>query len=540
MIKRSIQRSVASDWTADALGIWMWLLILTVLCGSGLRLLNLNSMIYWGDEVYSSIRIFGYTTQKIYQAVRQTVPVTALDLQKFQQFSAQPDWHHTLHSLAIEDPHITPLYFLTAHFWARLFGSSIVSLRSFSALLGVALLPAVYWLAHILFHDRRVALCSCAIVAVSPVQLLYAQEVRMYSLWVLLVILAGGTLLRAIQRRTWASWAIFGSLVSASLYTHFLSAIPLAGYGLYTIVLHSDDRALLKRFATVTSFGIFSFCPWVWIFLTRQAVEQEDGTQQPFSLIEAAKNWFSLFRRGFIDLNTTTQTSLSTAIILFAASAFCFTVVIYSLYRLRKETDTKIWLFIGLLIFGLPLTLFGESLHGVLPSRYLLPSYVGLSFAIGHLLGTRLLVRPAKPRIWATSLVTLLTIGLISCAANVQANTWWNKGFGACNPRAAQMINQASQPLVISDGTGGPFFDHALSNIISVARLTRADVQFQIGLEPNPQPINAGTYSDRFILTPSKNLREQLQAEYGDRMQPLLTLAHPYRSSNVCLWHLTD
>ena len=50
--------------------------------------------------------------------------------------------------------------------------------------------------------------------------------------------------------RSWASWLLFTVAASASLYTHFLAAIPLAGYGLYTIVLHDRDRQIQRGFFT--------------------------------------------------------------------------------------------------------------------------------------------------------------------------------------------------------------------------------------------------------------------------------------------------
>ncbi|MBE9028862.1 glycosyltransferase family 39 protein [filamentous cyanobacterium LEGE 11480] len=517
-------------------------LIASVTIGIVLRFVNLDTMIYWGDEVYSSIRIFGYTTQEIYQTVAHGQPIPATVLQQFQQVGRHHNLGDTIRTLAIEDAHITPLYFLVARLWAMLFGSSISSIRSLSALFGVALLPAVYWLGIELFKQRRIALCSTALVAIAPVQLLYAQEARMYELWVLLIVITGATLLRAIRRPSWRSWGGFSLMLSASLYSHFLAAIPLAGYGLYTVVLHYRNRPILKRFLLSSTIGILSFCPWIWVFLMRQVVEQEDGTQKPFSLIEAVKNWFSLFRRLFIDVNTTVSgSSLIAAIALVVISGFCLAIVDLAIYRLRQETPMAVWLFIGLLIFGLPMSLFGESLHGVLPSRYLLPSYVGLQLAIGYLIGSRLTHNNAVRRwIWSSSLVALVTIGLISCASNVQANTWWNKGFSECNPATAAIINQSPRPLVISDGTGGPFFDHGLSNIISLARLVKPTTQFQVTLEPNYLDLDQGNFSDRFIFTPSDNLRQWLVSQYGKNMSPVLKLTHPYRGSDICLWRLSD
>jgi uncharacterized membrane protein len=523
--------------------MYYFCIALAIGLGIVFRIAHLDRMVYWGDEVYSSIRIFGYTTQEIYQAITSHQLVAATVLQQFQQLDPDRRWAAVLHTLALEDAHVTPLYFLLGRGWASLFGSSTDSLRGLSVLCGLLLLPTVYWLAIELFQRRRIALCATALVALSPTHLVFAQEARMYSLWTLLTIACGAALLRAIRRKTWSSWLVVSCAVSASLYTHFLAIVPLLGYGLYTVVLYWPDRAIRRRLVATCGLAGLSFSPWVWVFVTRQVVVQEDGTHKPLHLGEGIKNWFGLFRRIFVDLNSSLQDSWPMAIGLISLALGCALLSIMALHRLQRETPIQTWLFVGLLTLGLPIALFSQSLYGILPSRYLLPSSVGLLLAIGYLLGSRLsLTHPAAtglPRwISASSLALLLLLGVASGNARAQASDWWNKDFSACNPAIAQQINQSAHPLIVSDGTGGPFFDYALSNIISLARLVNPGTQFQIS--PNPQPIDiaTGDFSDRFIFAPSKALRESLQATYGDRLEPIVTAPYKYRGSNVYLWKI--
>jgi uncharacterized membrane protein len=522
---------------------YFWV-VLAIGLGVIFRVSHLDRIVYWGDEVYSSIRIFGYTTTEIYQAIAPSQLVPAQILQQFQQLDPDRGLGAVLHGLVIEDAHITPLYFLLGHGWSRLFGSSIDSLRGFSVLCGLILLPAVYWLAIELFGRRRIALCATALVAISPTHLVFAQEARMYSLWTLLTITTGAALLRAIRRHTWGSWLVVSLAMSASLHTHFLAAIPLLGYAIYTIGLYRHDRPIRQRAIAAFSLAGLSFLPWVWIFVTRQVVEQEDGTNKPLNLGEGMKNWFGLFRRIFVDLNTSLQDSWPMAIVLVSLALGGAILSIIALDRLQRETPIQTWLFVGLLTLGLPIGLFSQSLHGILPSRYLLPSSVGLLLAIGYLLGSRLsLTHPPTPRwpqrwISAISLALLLLTGIASGGTHAQASNWWNKDFSDGNPAIAQRINQSAHPLIISDGSGGPFFDYALSNIISLARIVPPETQFQISTRPQPIVIAAGDFSDRFVLTPSTPLRESLQATYGDRLEPLIKLPAKYRGSNVYLWQI--
>jgi mannosyltransferase len=78
-----------------------------------------------------------------------------------------------------------PLYYWLLHFWMRLFGQSEVAVRSLSAVAAVLLVAVIYRLGARLF-DRRAGLMAAFIAAVSPFQVYYAQEARMYALLALL------------------------------------------------------------------------------------------------------------------------------------------------------------------------------------------------------------------------------------------------------------------------------------------------------------------------------------------------------------------
>jgi mannosyltransferase len=78
-----------------------------------------------------------------------------------------------------------PLYYWLLHGWMRLFGESEIAVRSISVVAGVLLVAVVYRLGTRLF-DRWVGLLAAFIAAVSPFQVYYAQEARMYVLLALL------------------------------------------------------------------------------------------------------------------------------------------------------------------------------------------------------------------------------------------------------------------------------------------------------------------------------------------------------------------
>jgi 4-amino-4-deoxy-L-arabinose transferase-like glycosyltransferase len=113
-----------------------------------------------------------------------------------------------------------PLYYTLAWAWSRLFGDGEVGLRSLSALLGTATVPAAYAAARLLV-SRRAALAVAALVTCSPLLVWYSQEARAYALLVFLSTLSILALASALIRpsaRAFGAWAAVAALALASHY----------------------------------------------------------------------------------------------------------------------------------------------------------------------------------------------------------------------------------------------------------------------------------------------------------------------------------
>jgi uncharacterized membrane protein len=86
-----------------------------------------------------------------------------------------------------DEPNHPPLYYLLLHYWP--FTGNEFSVRLPSALASTAAVVVLYLIARRLF-DQRVALASAAILAVSPLDIWYAQEARMFALATLAILVA--------------------------------------------------------------------------------------------------------------------------------------------------------------------------------------------------------------------------------------------------------------------------------------------------------------------------------------------------------------
>ncbi len=136
-----------------------------------------------------------------------------------------------------------PLYYWLLHGWVRLTGDSEVALRSLSAFADIVLIAVTYHLAGRLF-GRRVALVAGFAAAISPFQIYYAQEARMYAL---LALLGGLTVWAAVEAAKhihlegptsllrWRWLALYVMSATMGLYTHYafptvLGAVALTGW----------------------------------------------------------------------------------------------------------------------------------------------------------------------------------------------------------------------------------------------------------------------------------------------------------------------
>src|SRR4051794_25491058 len=92
-----------------------------------------------------------------------------------------------------------PLYYLLLHGWMQLFGTSEAATPALSLLFALLPIPVSFWAGAAVF-DRRAGALAAAGAAGSPFLTYYAQETRMYSLVVLLSILASASFVLAFVR----------------------------------------------------------------------------------------------------------------------------------------------------------------------------------------------------------------------------------------------------------------------------------------------------------------------------------------------------
>lgn len=124
----------------------------------------------------------------------------------------------------------SPLFVLLSHVWVNVFGVDEMATRTLSVLFGFLAVPALYRMGKEIL-GWRVGLIGMLLMALAEFQIVYAQDFRFYSLFVLLTLLSSLAYVR-FRKTQRGSTLVMYVLVSVLLfYTH--------PYGLFVIVVHN-------------------------------------------------------------------------------------------------------------------------------------------------------------------------------------------------------------------------------------------------------------------------------------------------------------
>ncbi len=158
-----------------------------------------------------------------------------------------------------------PLYYLLLALWTDVFGTSESATHALSLVFALAAVPVALWAASSLF-GRTAGWMAAALAAVNPFLTVYAQETRMYSLVILLSVVATAAFLHAFVFRRRRHVVTFGAALAVTLYTHNWGLFFTVGalVALAVVVRASPERRAVVADAALAFGGAFvAYLPWV-------------------------------------------------------------------------------------------------------------------------------------------------------------------------------------------------------------------------------------------------------------------------------------
>lgn len=156
-----------------------------------------------------------------------------------------------------------PLYYVVLRGWIAIWGDSVVAMRLLSALAGTGCVVAAYWLgwaaADGLERSRAHAtgLCAAALIASNGFLAYYAQQVRMYSIAVLLAFASTAFLIWALRepsRRV--SWAGYATALGSLILTHHYGLLLAASHAVVVALALIPEHARGSLRSTLAGFSM--------------------------------------------------------------------------------------------------------------------------------------------------------------------------------------------------------------------------------------------------------------------------------------------
>lgn len=500
-------------WSLPSL--WQALILGCLVAGLVLRCVNLSDKVYWYDEAFTFLRISGHTEAEAVQALGTQQILDLSAFQPYQRLNPDQGLVDTVRGLAIEEPQHTPLYYGLARLWAEWFGDSITTVRSLSVLASVLALPCMFWLCWELFQSVIAAGLGAAILAVSPFQVIYAQEARPTALWTLTILLTSAALLRAIRVKDRSAWFFYAITLVTSFYSYLFSGFVAIAHTIYVLIVERlRFTKTLLFFSAALSVSVFLFLPWLLVIATSSAqvaaVTNWVTVENQFTLITLVKLWAYHLILPFVDRGELTI-PLGLRLLDALARWSVRLLIVYSFYLLWRREPMR-WLFVVLLtsvpalMLTLPDLVYGGK-RSIIP-RYLVPVYLGFELAVTYGLSRQWSHSGHRWQklAWQGLTVFILAAGLLSSTAIAQTNSWWNKVHNVNVPALAQTINQTTRPLVISDAEISDLF--ALVHYLDpkVRLLLRPQCyacQFDRSLVDRPYlPAIPDGFSDAFLYNP--------------------------------------
>jgi uncharacterized membrane protein len=490
---------------------------LVIALGIFFRLYHLDYKAFSEDEATTLMHVIGLTEA---EAVRQAANFRHVyDLEAALHPSVGlRSCKQTIDTLRLEDPQHPPLYYLIARQWIGLVGNSRVDLRLLSAVIGILALPCMGWLCLELFGSTDAALAGAALLAASPVEVLYSQEVREYGLWLVFILITCALLLRALRTESRATWALYGIACALGLYTYTVAILVMGAHA--AVVLHSrtSRRNLAYAFGAMLA-GVALYLPWVAICLTGlDQINKGMATinHAQVAVAGSAKMLAAMFRTSVLDLNGTHEPikALSSLPIL--------GFVAYILFDLRRSRSKNGPLLIWTLAACTTLPfLFADLWLGgarISATRYFIPLFVALDLATVALIA-RWLSGSGEPVSIGRRFAFVAVIGLLfaaklgSCMLSANAETWWSKD-NIRSLEVAAVVNRSPHAILISDNYVGWIF----------ATAEYLEPQTDVALRPRcylcaPRPAapvdlrllrDDPAIRDAFALGPSKSLQAQI------------------------------
>jgi uncharacterized membrane protein len=462
----------------------LWFLAATaIVVGVFFRFYHVDQKPIWDDEIVTWMHFLGVSEREVVGAAPNFRHVSDLR-EALHPTTARRPVSDVVTVLLVEDPQHPPIYYMIAHGWVSLFGDSVRAVRTLSAVIGLLEIPCMYWLCIELFESSAAGLIGAALIAITPIGVLYSQEAREYSLWLVCILVISTLFMRAFRLTSLREWGLYCLGLTFSLYVFPLTAFVAGAHVIVGLCAHTSTRNRLNSIVAV-AIAFILFAPWLLVILARAS--EINASMSKLLNSEPSKfntmlGMLRLLRLDNLDFNGGKLLSVRLATI----PAVLF--LVYAIYEVRRMKVQASRIFVWALLACSALPLIGLDFflggHRTDVARYFTPAFLGFDLALAALFSWKLSDASQSARLipWQAAFGLVIATRIVSCAESAAAPTWWNS-YNMQSRQIAGELNARPHLLLISDDYIlwalvlaeylNPSFDVALNPRCYQCKLTR-------------------------------------------------------------------
>lgn len=324
-------------------------------------------------------------------------------------------------------------------------------------------------------------------------------------------------LLRSLRSNNNFNWLGYGLTLALGIYSHVNFIFVYFAQTVYVIVTQKFkfNKSILNHILASTILFV-SFLPWILV-ITRD-----------WSDIKSRIAWLNNFQISVLERILTIIFNTSTVLVDFnnqfnfknPLPYLIFIIIIYSFWFMYRKAPFHTFLFIALLVIIPGLSqIIPDFLQGgrrTIYSRYLTPSYIGVSLSVAYLLASKAfhgVEKPLKRRLWQLISIAIISLGIFSSLAIAKSPTGRTQGIvPIMNLQIAEVINKSPNVLVITDDM--------YHRVLALTHLLNSDVYLQVVYGENQKELEeklskleqiGSKFDNIFLYIPSDQLIQQIE-----------------------------
>lgn len=479
-----------------------------IVLGAVVRLSRLDAHVFAEDETATEMHVAGYTGKDVLRILQDGRPVRASDAQRLIAPSRERGTAAVVASLASEDPQHPPLFYVMERAWVDHAGSTVSLRRAFPALLGVLGIMAAAFLCGLATRSAIGAWVGGGLFAVSPLQIVYAQQMREYSLFATLTCLSTAMVV-VLVRRTRPDAALGYALAAlAGLYTFTLFVFVLLAQ-LTIVALLRPARRVWVAYSTAVVVALAAWIPWLSVLMRQHAVVSatNDWSAQRWSVAALGAKTLANASTTFFDLHY--------ADVRWAPAAVLVLVILAAaLASLRLVTREARAVVIALIVWCYGTLLVADIVvggHRSSVARYVIPAFCALIVAVAAWVSATIQRRAGRGWAYAGALA-LCCAAVLSIVGRAHSDVWWdNYKLAALRPLAAQ-IDAMRLPVFVTDAN--------FPIVLALTNYCRSNPTFVLTDVRHMRSVLAGTKA-ALVLTTSDRSYAIVRGDTGFAARPL-------------------